>query len=130
MLIHPLKKLHPPLTMSKAVAKLRSGKAAGICNISVELLKAVGEAMIHGSHDVLTAVWHSGTIPEWKKALVVPIWKGKGNCQDCNNYCGITLHSVPSKRLVHLLLMRIDSHLLKHQTPEQSGFTPGKLTAD
>ena len=32
--------------------------------------------------------------------------------------------------LAHLLLTRIRSHLLKHQRPEQSGFTPGKSTTD
>ena len=46
----------------------------------MELLKAAGEAMIRGLQAVLTAVWHSGTIPpDWKKGLVVPIWKGKGS---------------------------------------------------
>ena len=57
-----------------AVVKLRGGKAAGICNINAKLLKAGGEAMIHGLHAVLTTVWHSGTIPpDWKMGLVVPI---------------------------------------------------------
>ena len=61
--------------VKEAVAKLRGGKAAGVCNISAELLKAGGEAMIRGLHAVLTAVWHSGTIPpDWKRELVVPIW--------------------------------------------------------
>ena len=62
--------------------------------------------------------------------MVVPIWKGKGDCQDCNNYHGITLLSIPGKVLAHLLLTRIRTHLLKHQRPEQSGFTPGKATTD
>ena len=111
----------------KEVVKMRGGKAAAICNISVELLKAWNEAMILGLHAVLTAVWHSGTIPPgWKKGLVVHIWKVK----DCNNYRGITLLRVPGKVLAHLLLMRIRSHLLKHQRPEQLGFTPGKSTTD
>ncbi|KAG0720925.1 LINE-1 retrotransposable element ORF2 protein [Chionoecetes opilio] len=115
----------------EAVAKLRGGKAAGVCNISAELLKAGGEAMIRGLHAVLAAVWQSGTIPpDWKRGLVVPIWKGKGDRQDCNNYRGITLLSVPGKVLAHLLLTRIRSHLLKHQRPQQSGFTPGKSTTD
>ena len=35
---------------------LRVGKAAGICNIGVELLIAGGEAMISGFHAVLTAM--------------------------------------------------------------------------
>ena len=52
----------------------RGEKAAGICYISAELFKAGGEAMIRGLHAVLTAVWHSGTIPpDWKRGLVVPI---------------------------------------------------------
>ena len=87
--------------------------------------------MICGLHAVLTVVCHSGTIPpDWKKGLIVPIWKGKGDRQDCNNYHGITLLSVPGKMLAHLLLMQIRTHLLKHQGPEQSEFTPGKSTTD
>ena len=38
--------------VKEAVSKLRGGKAAGICNISAELLKAGGEAMIRGLHAV------------------------------------------------------------------------------
>ncbi|KAG0726185.1 LINE-1 retrotransposable element ORF2 protein [Chionoecetes opilio] len=99
--------------------------------LHAELLKAGGEAMIRGLHAVLTAVWQSGTIPpDWKRGLVAPIWKGKGDRQDCNNYRGITLLSVPGKVLAHLLLTRIRSHLVKHQRPQQSGFTPGKSTTD
>ncbi|KAG0711023.1 Iron-sulfur protein NUBPL [Chionoecetes opilio] len=128
----PIDETAPSLDeVREAVAKLRGGKAAGVCNISAELLKAGGEAMIRGLHAVLTAVWQSGTIPpDWKRGLVVPIWKGKGDRQDCNNYRGITLLSVPGKVLAHLLLTRIRSHLVKHQRPQQSGFTPGKSTTD
>ncbi|KAG0718623.1 Transient receptor potential channel pyrexia [Chionoecetes opilio] len=128
----PIDETAPSLDeVREAVAKLRGGKAAGICNISAELLKHGGEAMIRGLHAVLTVVWQSGTIPpDWKRGLVVPIWKGKGDRQDCNNYRGITLLSVPGKVLAHLLLARIRSHLLKHQRPQQSGFTPGKSTTD
>ncbi|KAG0720330.1 putative uncharacterized transposon-derived protein F52C9.6 [Chionoecetes opilio] len=93
----PIDETAPSLDeVREAVAKLKGGKAAGVCNISAELLKA----------------------------------GGKGDRQDCNNYCGITQFSVPGKVLVHLLLTRIRSHLLKHQRPQQSGYTPGKSTTD
>ncbi|KAG0714666.1 cGMP-dependent protein kinase, isozyme 2 forms cD5/T2 [Chionoecetes opilio] len=36
----------------------------------------------------------------------------------------IQKHNMPGKVLAHLLLTRIHSHLLKHQRPQQSGFTP------
>ncbi len=69
----------------EAVNKLKGGKAAGVCNISAEMLKAVGETMIHGLHALLTAFWQSGTIPpDWKRELIVPICKGKGCQQDAH----------------------------------------------
>ena len=87
--------------------------------------------MIRGLHAVLVAVWHLGTIPpDWKRGLVAPIWKDKGDRQDSNNYCGITLFSVPGKVLAHLLLVRVRSHLLKYQQSEQSGFTPDRSTTN
>lgn len=54
----------PPtlVAIREAMAKLRSGKSPGICNISAELLRAGGEAMISGLQAVLTVVWHSDTI--------------------------------------------------------------------
>lgn len=54
----PLVDTPPSLTeVREAVSKLKCGKAAGVCNISAEMLKAGGEAMIHGLHAVLSAVW-------------------------------------------------------------------------
>ena len=38
--------------IKEAVARWRGGKEFGICNISLELLKAGGEVMIHGLHAV------------------------------------------------------------------------------
>ncbi|XP_069995970.1 uncharacterized protein [Penaeus vannamei] len=37
---------------------------------------------------------------------------------------------IPGKVLGHILLRRMRDHLLRHQRPEQSGFTPGKSTRD
>ena len=54
----------------------------------------------------------------------------KGDRQDCTNYRGITLLSVPGKVLAHILLSRIRPHLLQTQRPAQSGFTPKKSTVD
>ncbi len=59
----------------EAVTRLRCEKASGICippgicNINVEMLIA-GSAVIP---------------PNYRRGLVVPIWKEKGDRQDCNN---------------------------------------------
>ncbi|XP_076059698.1 uncharacterized protein LOC143036335 [Oratosquilla oratoria] len=121
----------PSLTGDQIGCKLKGGKAAGICNISGELLKAGDEVMIHGLYAVLSAVWQSGTIPsDWQRGLDILIYREKQDRQDCNNDNGITLLSVPGKGFAHPLLTRVRSHLLKIQRPGQSRFTPGKSSTD
>ena len=56
--------------------------------------------------------------------------KIKGTVRTVRTMAGKTLLSVPGKVLAHLLLMRIWSHLLKYQRPEQSWFTPVRSTTD
>ncbi len=34
---------------------------------------------------------------DWRKAIIVPIYKGKGKREECNSYRGISLLSVPGK---------------------------------
>ena len=107
------------------------GKATGICAIHAELLKAGGNAALVSLHAVLCSAWNTGIIPtDWKRGLVVPLWKGTGDCQDCNNYQEVTLLSVPGKVFAQIILDRVRHHLLKHQHPEQSGFTQERSTID
>ena len=123
----------PPtlLETKAAVSRLKSGKAAGVCGIFAEYLKAGGDSTVQALHAILCSVWSTGVIPsDWKRGIIVPLWKGKGDRQDCNAYRGVTLLSVPSKVLARILLDRIRPHLLKHQRPEQSWFTQKRSTTD
>ena len=65
---------------------------------------------------------------DWKKGIILPIYKGKGSPKDCRNYRGITLLSVPGK--VFALLNKARDQLLPHRRTEQSGFMPGGSTID
>ena len=68
-----------------AVNRLKWGKAPGICGIHAELLKVGGNAVLVSLSAVLCSAWNTGIIPtDWKRGLVVPLWKGKGDGQDCN----------------------------------------------
>ena len=110
------------------VNRLKWGKAPGICGIHAEPLKAGGNAVLVLLHAVLFSAWKTGIIPtDWKRGLVVPLWKGKGDRQDCNNYRRVTLLSVQGKVFAQIILDRVRHHLLEHQCPEQSGFTPSKI---
>ena len=97
------------------------GKAPGICGNHAELLKAGGNAVLMSLHAVLCSTWNTGILPtDWKRGLVVPLWKGKGDRQDCNNYRGVMLFSVPGKVFAQIILDRARHHLLEDQRPEQS----------
>jgi len=114
-----------------AVNRLKLGEAPGICGIHAELLKAGGNDVLVSLHAVLCSLWNTGIIPtDWKRGLVIPLWKGKGDPQDCNNYPGVMLLSALGKVFARIILDRVGHHLLEHQHPEQSGFTPTRSTID
>ena len=72
----------PPLVETQAaVNRLKCGKAPGMCGIHAELLKDGGNAALVLMHAVLCSACNTGIIPtDWKRGLVVPLWKGKGDC--------------------------------------------------
>ena len=70
-----------------AMNRLKWDEALEICGIHAELLKAGGNAAIVSLHAVLCSTWNTGIIPtDWKRGLVVPLWKEKGDHQDSNNH--------------------------------------------
>ena len=114
-----------------AVNRLKWGKAPGLCGIHDELLRAGGNAVLVSLHAVLCSAWNTGIIStDWKWGLGVSLWKGKGDRQDCNNYRGVMLLSVLGKVFARIILDRVRHHLLEHQRPEHSGFTPKRSTID
>ncbi len=47
---------------------------------------------------ICNLVWEQSKVPEdWRKVIFVPLYKGKGNREECNNFRGICLLSVPGK---------------------------------
>lgn len=59
----------------EGVTRMKGGKAAGDCNITVERLSAEGEAVTRGLHAVLKTVWPTGTNPpDWRRGLVGRVW--------------------------------------------------------
>ncbi len=65
---------------------------------------------------------------EWRKSVLVPIFKNKGDVQSCSNYRGIKLLSYAMKiweRVVEKRLRRV-----VRISDEQFGFMPGRSTTD
>ena len=49
-----------------------------------------------------------GVPDEWKKTLIIPLFKNKGGKLECENYRGISLLSVPSKTFMRVLLNKVN----------------------
>ena len=101
------------------------GKAPGICGIHAELLKVGENDVLVSLHAVLCSAWNTGIIPtDWKRGLVVRLWKGNGDCQKCNNSRVVMMLSVPGKVFAQIIIDGVLHNLLEHQRLEQLGFAP------
>ena len=123
-----------PLLMDevrKAVHSLASNKSPGMDGIQAEIYKKGGEQVIQALYDVLSSVWNEKLVPqEFKDAAVIPIFKKKGNRQECGNYRGISLLSVAGKVLGKIILKRLQPILDAILPESQCGFRSSRSTID
>ena len=108
---------------------MRNGKATGIDGIPVEVRKCLGEEGIDMLWDLMKGIYEQEKIPTgWRDSVIIPIYKEKGDIQDCGNYRGIKLMSHTMK-----IWERIIDRRLREETTigdEQFGFMPGRGTTD
>ena len=71
-----------------------------------------------------------GRVPEqWKEGLIIKIPK-KGDLNECDNYTGIMLLSVPGKMLNRVLLERMKDAVDLMLRDNQAGFRKNRSCAD
>ena len=84
----------PPITdemVTKALAKMKSGKAAGPSGIIIEMLKAGSKGIVFLRELTKSVVKH-GKIPEdWEMSFILNLYKGKGDALNRGNYRGLKL---------------------------------------
>jgi hypothetical protein len=86
----------------KRLAAIGKNKSIGPDSVSGEILKLGGEALIPHLARLLDITINNATIPcDWKKATVVPIYKG-GDRSLVANYRPVSLTSVVCKRMEHV----------------------------
>ncbi|KAK3527832.1 hypothetical protein QTP86_006897 [Hemibagrus guttatus] len=113
----------------KALKRMKSGKAVGPDDILVEVWKCLGEAAVEFLTSLFNRVLESERMPEeWRRSVLVPIFKNKGDVQICSNYRGIKLMSHTMKlweRVVEASLRKV-----VEICEQQYGFMPRKSTTD
>ncbi|KAK3544182.1 hypothetical protein QTP86_006029 [Hemibagrus guttatus] len=113
----------------KALKRMKSGMAVGPDDIPVEVWKCLGEAAVEFLASLFNRVLESERMPEeWRRSVLVPIFKNKGDVQSCSNYRGIKLMSHTMKvweRVVEARLRKV-----VEICEQQYGFMPRKSTTD
>ncbi|KAK3537128.1 hypothetical protein QTP70_002141 [Hemibagrus guttatus] len=113
----------------KALKRMKSGKAVGPDDIPVEVWKYLGEAAVEFLASLFNRVLENERMPEeWRRSVLVPIFKNKGDVQSCSNYRGIKLMSHTMKvweRVVEARLRKV-----VEICEQQYGFMPRKSTTD
>ena len=115
----------------KAVNKLKKGKSPGVDGITSEMLKCGGECLLEWLRRVCNVCLLNEKVPnDWMRAIIVPIYKGKGDRSDCRNYRGISLLSIPGKVYGRILIEKVRSMTEGLIGEEQCGFRSGRGCVD
>jgi len=99
--------------IEKALVCIKSGKAAGVDNITKEHLVNSHPALIVYLMILFNIMTVHGVVPDgFGVGVVIPIVKDKsGDITDVNNYRGITLCPVISKLFEYCLIHKYDSYM-------------------
>ena len=118
--------------IKKATMQLKLGKSSGIDGIQAEVYKHGREAVLDKLQDLFTNCWEKGTLlQDHRDAVIVPLYKNKGEKSVCSSYRGITLLSTAGKILTCVLLNRLILMIAQENTPEsQCGFRSFRGIAD
>ena len=105
--------------IKKATMQLKVGKSPGIDDIPAEVYQHGGEAVLDELQDLFTNCWEKGTLmQDLRDAVIISLYKNKGEKSDCSNYRGITLLSTTGKFLARVLLNRLIPTTTQENTPE------------
>lgn len=114
----------------KAIKSLKSGKAAGIDNITAEVLKVDVNLVADQFQPLFHQIWEQESFPQdWLEGIIIKLSK-KGDLTDCNNWRGITVLCVTMKVFMRVILERMVTVIDKRLRPEQAGFRPSRSCVD
>jgi len=127
--------IQPPTVSEvyRAVNQMASGKAPGTDGLPAEVFKAGGPNLITKLAQLSQNIWSKRSVPqEFSDALIVHIFKRKGDRSVCDDHRGISLLSIPGKILGRVILNRLSKHVndMGILPESQCGFRAGRSTMD
>jgi len=80
--------------IKEVLRKMPNGKAEGPDQIPVEVWKCLDEKGLGWLTELFNVIFRTAKMPEeWRSSTVIPLYKNKGDIQDCNSFRGINLLS-------------------------------------
>ena len=115
--------------VKNALRRMKNGKAVGPDELPAEVWKCMGEMGIKFLNRLFNRLLMGEQMPEeWRRSVIIPIYKNKGDAQCCKNYRGIKLMSYTMKIWERIIQTRLRDRV--EISKQQYGFMPGKGTTD
>ncbi|KAL5184476.1 LINE-1 retrotransposable element ORF2 protein [Glycine soja] len=115
--------------VKEALKRMSNGKAVRPDNIPIEVWKTLGDRGLEWLTKLFNEIMRSKRMPEeWRRSTLVPIYKNKGDIQNCANYRGIKLLSHTMKLWERVIERRLRKET--QVTENQFGFMPGRSTME
>ena len=115
--------------VKKALKRMKNGKAVGPDDIPVEAWKCLGEKAVNFLTSLFNDILEKEEMPdEWRRSVMIPLFKNKGDVQSCSNYRGIKLLSHSMKLWERVVEARLRKEVTISE--QQYGFMPRKSTTD
>ena len=109
--------------------KMKKGKAQGPDDIPVEVWIPLGNKGVEFFVNFFNRLLRGEKMPdEWRRSVLVPLYKGKEDIKECGNYRGIKLMSHSMKLWERVIEARIWKEVTIAE--QQFGFTPGRSTTN
>ena len=115
----------------KTVSDLPISRSPGPDGITYLLVKQGGPILTRNCAQLFSTFCSMRSLPdEWKKSLVVPIYKGSGTMTAFENYRPISLTCVLCKLMEKIIKSTLQTYLLENELLyyTQHGFLPGRST--
>ena len=115
--------------VKNALRRMKKGKAVGPDELPVEVWKCMGEMGIKFLTRLFNRLLMGERMPEeWRRSVLIPIYKNKGDAQCCGNYRGIKLMSHTMKVWKRIIETRLRDRV--EISKQQYGFMPKNGTTD
>ena len=117
--------------MLNSLSKLSPSKSSGCPLLTNRVLREVAPSISQSLTYIFNLSLQSSTFSQdWKTAVVVPLYKQRGDASAPTNYRPVSLLPAVAKVLDAIQSKRLSSFLLKNKllTDHQFGFLPGRST--